>query len=290
MQPRRNPTTCIRISNRIVGEAILDDVRVDDLRYTQRSISSCFGYGASLEDLVRWLDERGKRGGGGCDAPFDLNEWRANGRLQVVRRANGVLESNDNRRLWCLKEHQRNQSHPVRTRVWIFPLPSVFETYVRHRNVSPARESIRRRGGNGHWRAVASVFADGGVVSRLGYCRGRSVLGVCRCRADRLDESSWLQLPPKIAAARRREAPLARKPLHHRITEWLGEIPLNGGKATDGGTLDASPRPRRTSTPTAPCLASATMNNPGHQAPTHAPRESYSSLAFGAWPRTLRRP
>jgi hypothetical protein len=136
---------CRQVKQEIV-EAILDDVLVDDLRYTQRSISSCFGFGASLEDLVRWLDERGKRGGGGCDAPFDLNEWRANGRLQVVRRANGALESNDNRRLWCLKEHQRSQPHPVRTRVWIFPLPSVFETFVRHRNVSPAREIIRRRG------------------------------------------------------------------------------------------------------------------------------------------------
>ena len=30
------------------------------------------------------------------------------------------------------KEHQRGQTYPVKVLAWIFPLPAVFETYVRH--------------------------------------------------------------------------------------------------------------------------------------------------------------
>ena len=43
------------------------------------------------------------------------------------------------------------------TRVWIFPLPAVFESYVRHRDASPTRQTIRKRGGHGHWRAGAPI-------------------------------------------------------------------------------------------------------------------------------------
>ena len=43
------------------------------------------------------------------------------------------------------------------TRVWIFPLPAVFESYVRHRDAPPTRQTIRKRGGHGHWRAAAPI-------------------------------------------------------------------------------------------------------------------------------------
>ena len=70
-------------------EPVLEDVIVDDLFYTQRSIKASFGYGAPLKDLVSWLNEAAEGDGSGHDFPFDLEQWREGGTPQVILRENG---------------------------------------------------------------------------------------------------------------------------------------------------------------------------------------------------------
>ena len=65
-----------------------------------------------LDVLVSQLDEKAMQSAESRDIPFDLG-------LRVVRRADGTLESLDNRQLWCLKEHQQRQWYPVKTKIWI---------------------------------------------------------------------------------------------------------------------------------------------------------------------------
>jgi hypothetical protein len=125
---------------------VLETVDADDLFFTQNSIKSSFGDETPLGDLVSWLDAAAGRDGSGRDFPFDLEKWRDRGTPQVIMRASGRRISNDNRRLWCIKEHQKSRHYPVKVKVLTFQLPQVFETYVRHRDASPESKRIRVRG------------------------------------------------------------------------------------------------------------------------------------------------
>ena len=62
----------------------------------------------------------------------------------------------------CLKKHQQKQEYPVRVVVWIFKLPEVFETYVRHRDVPPAKDTVRVRGGSHNGWSLAMTASHNG--------------------------------------------------------------------------------------------------------------------------------
>merc|ERR1712173_247085 len=102
---------------------------------------------------------------GGRDSPFDLEQWRKGGTPQVIMRANGRKISNDNRRLWCIKEHQKSRPYPIKVKVLTFELPRVFETFVRHRD-GPESKRIRVRG-NPYQTLNSDVLPDDSI-SNLG--------------------------------------------------------------------------------------------------------------------------
>mmetsp|Transcript_76691 Transcript_76691/g.248241 ORF Transcript_76691/g.248241 Transcript_76691/m.248241 type:complete len:1227 (-) Transcript_76691:217-3897(-) len=89
---------------------IEESVLVDDVLYTQKSCGGQFRNGMLLSELVSKLNNKE------IDlftAPFL--------KLEVIKKCNPnggfAFYSNNNRRLYCLKEHQKTQQHQVRIRV-----------------------------------------------------------------------------------------------------------------------------------------------------------------------------
>ena len=76
---------------------------VDDLLYSQRSISGCFTFGETFEQLIGQL-QRGERDTHHPKLTLKVLEYhdRRSGRL--------ISHSLNNRRLWCLKEFQERDA------------------------------------------------------------------------------------------------------------------------------------------------------------------------------------
>lgn len=94
----------------------------DDLFYTQKGCSDRFRGGRYLEDTIQALLN------GSVDPQRD--EWLV---LEVVKK-DGRLLSNDNRRLYCLKEYQRRRLEPgkVMVRIRVFYWDSAWNSFQRH--------------------------------------------------------------------------------------------------------------------------------------------------------------
>ncbi|CAK0899428.1 unnamed protein product [Prorocentrum cordatum] len=91
-----------------------DVVRIDQLKYTQYNINSTFSDGREFDTLIAQLDSG------------EIDPMKARFlRLEVVKVYGGqgecTLFCNDNRRLYCLKEHARRQAKPVCIRAEIHP-------------------------------------------------------------------------------------------------------------------------------------------------------------------------
>eukprot|EP00438_Fugacium_kawagutii_P002515 Skav203250 [mRNA] locus=scaffold1235:3834:5702:- [translate_table: standard] len=89
---------------------------VTDIEFTQSSIARRFRDGRPLQDLIYDLDQ------GNVDPCTHL-------KLEVVR-YNNKYYSNDNRRLFCLKEHQKGVHWNVKVRAEVFELPKVFVRFI----------------------------------------------------------------------------------------------------------------------------------------------------------------
>ena len=93
-------------------------LNVRDIEFTQASIKNCFRDGRYLEDLISDLDQ-GK---------VDPSGHR-NLQLEVVQ-CKDKFYSNDNRRLFCLKEHQKSVDWNVKVRAKVHRLPAVFDRFI----------------------------------------------------------------------------------------------------------------------------------------------------------------
>ena len=113
---------------------------VGEIEYTQASIKAEFRDGRPLEQLISDL-HRGK-----VDPGRDLE-------LEVVEYG-GKYYSNDNRRLYCLKEYQENVHWNVKVAAKVYVFPKAFERFVdryteRRQLVGDDNRDIRVRG---QWR------------------------------------------------------------------------------------------------------------------------------------------
>ena len=84
-------------------------LNVRDIEFTQAGISRCFQDGRPLESMISDLD-RGRLDP--CSLKLEVVEWR------------GRFYSNDNRRLYCLKEHQRHVNWDAKVMATVYALPA----------------------------------------------------------------------------------------------------------------------------------------------------------------------
>eukprot|EP00930_Biecheleria_cincta_P082724 TRINITY_DN72394_c0_g1_i1.p1 TRINITY_DN72394_c0_g1~~TRINITY_DN72394_c0_g1_i1.p1 ORF type:complete len:572 (-),score=73.96 TRINITY_DN72394_c0_g1_i1:94-1809(-) len=96
---------------------------VDDVHFTQNSCRSTFRNGAPLDSVIQGLNV-------GQLNPL-TTDWL---QLEVVRKFNHAegkwkLYSNDNRRLYCLKEHQRYLQMPVVIKVRVYDWPPALDRF-----------------------------------------------------------------------------------------------------------------------------------------------------------------
>lgn len=115
-------------------------VKVDDLTFTQDAISNKFRDGKTLEELISGL----------VDGRYDPLQFGFLC-LEVVQLPGGILASNDNRRLYCLKSYQDRVRAvrgdvQVRVHVTIFPAVSAVTRYLAHRDTTNHGKSVRVRG------------------------------------------------------------------------------------------------------------------------------------------------
>lgn len=85
-------------------------LNVRDIEFTQAGISRCFQDGRPLETMISDLD-RGRLD----PCTLKLVEWR------------GRFYSNDNRRLYCFKEHQRHVNWDVKVMAKVYTLKPALE-------------------------------------------------------------------------------------------------------------------------------------------------------------------
>lgn len=90
-------------------------LNVRDIEFTQAGISRCFQDGRPLETMISDLD-RGRLDP--CSLKLEVVEWR------------GRFYSNDNRRLYCLKEHQRHVNWDVKVMAKVYTLKPALERLI----------------------------------------------------------------------------------------------------------------------------------------------------------------
>lgn len=97
--------------DRAVGKQSILQVPVDQVLFSQKSCGKCFKDKRSLQQLVEELAE------GRHDPLTSEFLW-----LEAVRKKKRYF-SDDNRRLWCLKEHQRRCGREVWIKIRVVKLP-----------------------------------------------------------------------------------------------------------------------------------------------------------------------
>eukprot|EP00929_Paragymnodinium_shiwhaense_P119199 TRINITY_DN9107_c0_g1_i2.p1 TRINITY_DN9107_c0_g1~~TRINITY_DN9107_c0_g1_i2.p1 ORF type:complete len:513 (+),score=58.82 TRINITY_DN9107_c0_g1_i2:138-1676(+) len=118
-------------------------VEIDSLMYSQENCGQWFQDGRPLWQLVEEL-------GAGKHDPLTARFLQ----LEVVEKR-GHLYSNDNRRLWCLKQHKMRTRADVYVRVRITKLPPAAERFVDRFDSSRGNTDIRVRGSSrGHRRRL----------------------------------------------------------------------------------------------------------------------------------------
>ena len=113
-------------------------IAVRGLRYTQRACRSSFRCGRPLQLLIAQLCEGQVSS---LHAPFL--------RLEIIRkweRGRQLLFSNDNRRLYCLKQYQMHTQSNVQIRAKVFEWHRAFDTFLRHKDTRNSGRRIRVRG------------------------------------------------------------------------------------------------------------------------------------------------
>ena len=116
-----------------VGKSKILNIPVDEVSYTQESCGKYFKDGRSLQQLVEELAE-GKHDP--LTSPFLC--------LEAVRKRTRLF-SNDNRRLWCLKEHQRRCGREVWIKIRVEELPPAARRFVERYDPRYDNKEIRVR-------------------------------------------------------------------------------------------------------------------------------------------------
>lgn len=130
---------------------------VGNVHYTQASCSNRLSTGQTLEEMIRELDQ-------GRYDPLKADFLRLEGVMLKLINGTFRLFSNDNRRLYCLKQHQKHMQRTVHVRVLVHFWSDAFGRFLNRFETQNAGEDIVVRGG-----PAASKNACGG--------RGKSACG-----------------------------------------------------------------------------------------------------------------
>ncbi|CAE7947479.1 dis3l2 [Symbiodinium sp. KB8] len=136
-----------------VGKQSILNIPVDEVLYTQESCGTLFSDGQrSLQQLVEELVE------GRHDPLTSEFLW-----LEAVSKR-GKLFSNDNRRLWCLKEYQRRCGREVWIRIRVEKLPPAARRFVERYDPVKWQEKTSASFGARAFDEYSSLFDSTGEV------------------------------------------------------------------------------------------------------------------------------